>query len=404
LGFPEARLRYNDNHTPKSRTDAPLALFLCFAAAILEGFDILVMPVAAPQLSQEYRLLPNQLGSIFAVSSVGLLVGNILGGRLGDRFDRRLVLTGAIAVFGFFTLATIFSDGYTELLTVRGTAGLGFGFALPNLIAIGARLSTTRRRFSTNAAIFWGMPLGGVIVSGIMSAFSGGNWRNVFIIGGVLPLLIAPFYLFALPKNHEPPGERVRKNLIAILFLEGRLRPTMLVWGTFITAYVAIYIVSTWMPTITLQRGMGARVASQTLLAYNLLGMVGIFVIGRIADRFGYRGPATAAFLISSASLAVLSYTKNSILLLCAAAVVGGSLSGGLILLYAVAAAQYPPYAKGAGTGAALATGRAGSIMAPLIAGFLLQAGVPSVDVMLLPVAAALSAALMVWQLGRRQY
>jgi MFS transporter, AAHS family, 3-hydroxyphenylpropionic acid transporter len=386
---------------PQAGATGRTALVLCLAAALVEGFDIQVLPLGAPQIVREFNLLPSQLGSIFSASSIGLLLGNLWGGRIGDRLERRMVLAAAIATYGLATLATMFVSGYVAFMGVRSIAGLGFGVALPNLIAIGARLGSSHDRFSTNAAIFWGLPLGGVIVSTIMSVFSGIGWRTIFVVGGLIPLLIAPLYTLLLPKDEEGKVESGRKDLIAILFRDGRLRATLLVWGTFFACYMAIYVVSTWLPTITVQRGFGEQLGSQTLLAYNLLGMVGIIVVGRLADRFGFQKPATAAFLICAVALAVVSQTTSAVVLLGAAAVVGGSVSGACILLYAVAATQYPEYAKGAGAGAALAVGRGSSIMAPMIAGVLLQTGVSSVNVMLLPAAAALFAAMLVWLLGK---
>lgn len=386
---------------PQAGATGRTALVLCLAAALVEGFDIQVLPLGAPRIVREFNLLPSQLGSIFSVSSIGLLLGNLWGGRIGDRFDRRMVLAAAIATYGLATLTTMFVSGYVAFMGIRGIAGLGFGMALPNLIAIGARLGSSHDRFSTNAAIFWGLPLGGVIVSTIMSVFSGIGWRTIFVVGGVIPLLIAPLYTLLLPKREVSKVESGRKDIIAVLFREGRLRATLLIWGTFFACYMAIYVVSTWLPTITVQRGFGEQLGSQTLLAYNLLGMVGIIVVGRLADRFGFQKPAAAAFLICAVALVVVSQTTSAVVLLGAAALVGGSVSGACILLYAVAAAQYPEYAKGAGAGAALAVGRGSSITAPMIAGVLLQTGVSSVNVMLLPAAAALIATMLVWLLGQ---
>jgi MFS transporter, AAHS family, 3-hydroxyphenylpropionic acid transporter len=397
----EGSVREDNLVMPQAGSTGRAALVLCLAAALVEGFDIQVLPLGAPQIVRELNLLPSQLGSIFSASSIGLLLGNLWGGRIGDRLDRRMVLGAAIATYSLATLATMFVGGYVAFMGIRGIAGLGFGVALPNLIAIGARLSSSQDRFSTNAAIFWGLPLGGVIVSAIMSVFSGIGWRTIFVVGGLIPLLIAPLYALLLPKDEEGKVESGRKDMIAILFRDGRLRATLLVWGTFFACYMAIYVVSTWLPTITVQRGFGERLGSQTLLAYNLLGMVGIIAVGRLADRFGFQKPAAAAFLICAVSLAVVSRTTSPIILLSAAALVGGSVSGACILLYAVSAAQYPEYAKGAGAGAALAVGRGSSILAPMIAGILLQTGVSSVNVMLLPVAAALIAASLVWMLGQ---
>ena len=48
---------------------------LCLLCAVLEGFDIQAMGVAAPRLIPEFRLSPDDMGSVFAISNVGLVIG-----------------------------------------------------------------------------------------------------------------------------------------------------------------------------------------------------------------------------------------------------------------------------------------------------------------------------------------
>src|SRR5688500_19486674 len=92
------------------------------------------------------------------------------------------------------TMAT----GFASLFTLRFLAGLGFGAALPNMMAVAAEVSAPEKRASTAAAMFCGMPLGGgssaLITQVLPPDF---DWRVLFIIGGILPLLLAPalYYL-----------------------------------------------------------------------------------------------------------------------------------------------------------------------------------------------------------------
>ena len=54
----------------------PIAL--CMAVAMLEGFDIQAMGVAAPRLAPEFGLGPGDMQWIFAVSNIGMGVGAAL--------------------------------------------------------------------------------------------------------------------------------------------------------------------------------------------------------------------------------------------------------------------------------------------------------------------------------------
>src|SRR5678816_1501048 len=78
---------------------------LCFAVAVLEGFDIQVLGVAAPRLVPELGLTPTQAGWVFSVSNLGLVFGSLVGGRIADRWGRKKTLVASTLVFAVFTLA-----------------------------------------------------------------------------------------------------------------------------------------------------------------------------------------------------------------------------------------------------------------------------------------------------------
>jgi len=108
------------------------------AVAMLEGFDIQAMGVAAPRLAPEFGLGPGEMKWIFAVSNIGMVLGAALGGWLADRVGRKPVFMTSVAMFGVFTLCVIFTGEFGTLFATRLFAGLGFGAALPNMMAIAA--------------------------------------------------------------------------------------------------------------------------------------------------------------------------------------------------------------------------------------------------------------------------
>src|SRR6187431_2781565 len=83
-----------------------MTVVLCFLVAVVEGFDIQAMGVAAPKLAPQFGFDAEQMGWIFSISNIGLVIGASLGGRFADRVGRKPVFIGAVLAFGIFTLLT----------------------------------------------------------------------------------------------------------------------------------------------------------------------------------------------------------------------------------------------------------------------------------------------------------
>ena len=229
--------------TGARRLGAGAIIAICFFIAALEGYDIQAFGVAAPQLAPELGLTSAQLGWAASAAMIGLVVGAFLGGWFADRVGRRPVLAVSVAVFGVFSVATAFAGDYTSLMLVRLATGLGFGGAMPNLIAIATEISPPGKKGATTTMMFCGMPAGGALVA-LLARFGGEalDWRTIFIIGGVLPLLLVPLIAFLLPETrpqHDPAADR---SLLRALFGGGRALATLFLWLVFILTLVVLYL------------------------------------------------------------------------------------------------------------------------------------------------------------------
>jgi AAHS family 3-hydroxyphenylpropionic acid transporter len=119
------------------------------------------MGVAMPRLGPEFGLDAGAKGFLFSVNNIGMVLGAAVGGWLADRTGRRPVLMCAVALFGLFTFWVSIAKSYEALVAVRFLAGVGFGAALPNMMAIAAELSSPARRALTASLVFCGLPIGG---------------------------------------------------------------------------------------------------------------------------------------------------------------------------------------------------------------------------------------------------
>jgi MFS transporter, AAHS family, 3-hydroxyphenylpropionic acid transporter len=372
---------------------------LCFLVAVVEGFDIQALGVAAPKLAPQFNLAPKELGAIFSVSNIGLVFGAMSGGWLADRVGRKPVFMGAVLTFGLFTLLMTMATGFVSLFVLRFLAGLGFGAALPNMMAVASEVSAPEKRASTAAVMFCGMPVGGgtsaLLTQLLPPDF---DWRVLFIIGGIFPLLLAPAIHFLMPETLPKRTERApRKHLWVALFGEGRAPATLLLWLTFLPTLLILYLILNWLPS-------DRTVAPQASLAFNWASVAGALLFGKLVDRMDARGPLTFAYVGLIASLLALSNSHGVASTVFLSGAAGFFLLGANYALYGVAAMYYSQDIRGTGSGASVAVGRVGSIIGPFLAGILLGGGTSASGVVqyMVPVAAIAGAAVFALTFCRR--
>jgi AAHS family 3-hydroxyphenylpropionic acid transporter len=383
----------------RAREPMAVAVGLCFLVAVLEGFDIQAMGVAAPRLAPQFGLDARQMGWVFSISNIGLVIGASFGGWLADRTGRKPVLLGAVAMFGCFTLATAFAGDYPSLLAVRFCAGLGFGAALPNMMAIAAEIGRPEKAALTAAAMFCGMPVGGGLAALATQVLPADfNWRTLFVLGGVLPILLIPALLRWMPETLvRGTTPRARGGgVLHALFGDGRTTPTLLLWLAFLPTLLILYLFLNWLPTLVIAKGLERAVAPQASLAFNFGSVAGALVFGWLVDRFRFRWPLTVAYLILIGMLVMLSVSDGHATLVALSGAVGFCLLGANYALYGVAPVFYPLAIRGTGSGASIAVGRVGSIAGPLLAGLLIGGGTTAAGVVqyMIPVAAVSAVAV----------
>lgn len=369
-----------------------------FAVAALEGYDIQAFGVAAPHLAPELGLGPAQLGWAASAAMAGLVLGAFAGGWAADRTGRKPVLIVSVLAFALFSLATAFAPDQGLLLAARFLTGLGFGGAMPNLIALAVEISPPGRRAATTSAMFCGMPAGGAAVA-LFARYAGPglDWRSIFVVGGVLPLLIVPAIAFLMPETRPDHAPGADRRLLRALFAEGRAAPTLLLWAVNILTLIVLYLMLNWLPTLVVAKGLTAADGATASLAFNLVGVVGALVLGLVVDRVGVRWSLAAAYLALAAAMAALDAASGLAPILVFSAAAGFLVLGAQYALYALAPRLYGPQVRAAGAGAAVGIGRFGSIIGPLLAGELRQAGWTAGQVLgaLAPVALAAAGAIL---------
>ncbi len=382
---------------PPNRT---ITMVLCFCVAVLEGFDLQIIGVMAPAIRDAIHLKPQQMGWIFSASLIGLALGAAYGGWLADRLGRKPVLIGSVVVLGVFTLAAALASDLHSLLALRFLAGLGIGGAMPNLIAVVSEVAAKGKVTSAVSLMFCGMPLGGVLVALLARLASGViGWQGLFVIGGMLPLIVAALLAYNLNETgvrREASERQAAPRYLENLFGQGQALRTVLLWLVFALTLLQLSLLLNWLPSLVIKRGFAPQDAFMATMVVNVGSIIGSFTIGRACDRFGVRWPMFVVYLLMAVSLSALAVVSGRATLWIAALAAGYFVLGSQFVLYGLAPRLYEHQARGAGVGAAVAVGRVGAITGPLLVGLALGAGASGGQVILLlvPLVIAAGAAL----------
>ncbi|HKB11722.1 MAG TPA: MFS transporter, partial [Vicinamibacterales bacterium] len=261
---------------------------------ILDGLDNQLLGAAVPSMMREWGLLRPAFVPVQTAGMVGMMIGGAIGGVIGDRVGRRPALLGSVVAFGALTVLVSMSTGVLALTALRFLAGFGLGGAMPNAAALSSEYVPIRKRpFAVTLTIVC-IPLGGSLagfVGGLLLPRFG--WRGLFMVGGVLPLMIAAVLLKVLPESPRFLAQRPERwpQLRALLRRLGHavpdaaqfadltekqvarvsaselLRPdlradTIALCGSFFFCLLTVYIGTTWVPTMLSGAGFDVATAS----------------------------------------------------------------------------------------------------------------------------------------------
>jgi MFS transporter, AAHS family, 3-hydroxyphenylpropionic acid transporter len=390
-----------------------LTVFYCLLVALCEGIDLQAAGVAAAGIGAEFKPTPDQFGNFFSSSTIGLFFGAVMGGWLADRLGRKRVLVASIGLFGLFSLLTSFATGIPSLILARGLTGLGLGGALPMLLALVTERSSAKHQSISVTSVYAAMPFGGAVASLLSLMIDASHWRVIFIVGGVIPLILAPLMAVGLPESAEfqrvrQAPQALRRGSMFALFHEGRALRTVLLWAAFFLELLLLYLLLSWLPTLLMSNGFTRVQAAGAQIGFNLGGALSAVLIGYLLSGRLRNISIVVVFVMLPILLVSLAKLPAEYLLIASAVfLLGVAVLAAQAYLYATAPNTYPTQVRGLGVGVAVAMGRIGSIVGPKLVGRLKALGhSPSqvfMDLLPIVIAGSICGLWLAWEVEKRR-
>jgi benzoate transport len=381
-------------------------ILLCFLMNMLDGMDVLVIAFAAPQISAEWGILPQSLGWVFSAAVIGMTLGALLIAPQADRFGRKAMILFCLVLMGVSIFVTSYATTVTQLIIYRFASGLGIGGMLASASTLSSEYAPARSRGFWVSLVMGGYPVGAV-GSGLVAAeiIPNHGWSSMFQFAGVATLATIPLVLFFMEESLEylikqrPAGALARVNRILAKMkvpqydelpalheqieaatvkglFKGELgRQTILLWTAFFMAFATLYFLLSWIPKLTTAAGLSERLGIYSGTVFNLGSFVGIAVLGGLTIKLGLR-KTILIFLGSAAFLMMIfGFFSGSFMVLVMFGFIGFTMQAGFVGLYPVAAQMYPSEVRTTGVGWGIGAGRFGAVAGPILAGYLVAAG-----------------------------
>ena len=397
----------------------------------LDGFDVLAISFASPGIARDWGIDRAALGFVLSMELIGMGFGSMLLGGVADRFGRRRTLLGCLLVMTVGMFMATRTRGVYDLSVWRVITGLGIGGMLATINAVAAEFSNQRRRGLNVSLMAIGYPIGAIVGGSIAALLlRHGDWRAVFRFGAAATAAFIPLVLWLVPESvswlcqRQPPGALARVNYglgrmghppvlalpviaaaaarrsVTEIFSPAWVRVTVLVTAAYFLHISTFYFILKWVPKIVVDMGFSPSSAAGVLVWANVGGASGGAVLGLLSLRFALKHLTMFALVMSTILVGVFGRGQSTLAdlsLICAIA--GFFTNAGVVGVYGILAQVFPTQIRATGTGFAIGFGRAGAMLAPIVAGLLFSAGYGLQFVALTMGSGSLIAAVALWLL-----
>jgi EmrB/QacA subfamily drug resistance transporter len=192
------------------------ALSALSLSVLVVGLDLTVLNLALPTLASELQASTSDLQWFIDAYALVLAAALLPAGLLGDRFGRKKLLTGALALFGVASLACAYANSAGELIAARVVLGLAAAVILPLSLAVLPVLFTAEERPRAIAAVggatFIGYPVGPILGGWLLDHFW---WGSVFLIN--VPVVVIALIAVTMLMPESRSQRQLRLDVPGVL-------------------------------------------------------------------------------------------------------------------------------------------------------------------------------------------
>lgn len=267
---------------------AGFALLVLSLINLVNYLDRYVIAAALPHIQEDFGISNAQSGLLGTVFIVVFMLASPLGGILGDRLPRRLLVAGSVILWSLATAASGLAGSFLALLVARAIIGIGeagYGAAAPSIIS---DLYPREQRTRMLAFFYIAIPVGSAMGYGVGGAFA--SWHHAFFAASVPGLVLGTLAFFMPePQRGAMDGPEAATRLPFLTGLKG-LAGNKAFWATtagYTLMTFSIGGLAFWMPTyLKMERGLSEGRAGLIFGAITCVaGLLGTVAGGWLGDK-----------------------------------------------------------------------------------------------------------------------
>jgi MFS transporter, AAHS family, 4-hydroxybenzoate transporter len=379
-----------------------------------DGYDLFLMGHVGPHLISDWKVGGADLKSINTAGLLGMAIGSVTLGWLGDRIGRKrsyftclvFLSIGSVLCWNAAKGGTPANAAETldQMTLWRFVTGLGMGGITPLATTLISEWTSQRVRSVIVALVISSVPVGGSLAGLANNYF---EWEQMFLIGGLVPLALFVVFGMLLPESPKYMAQRpalharlarslnrlvgeqrfdgsesfvVREagkrssNWLATIWNSFYARATFFIWVAFSFNSFVLYVYTNYLKVLMPTDRVAVATAGSALSLFSIGAFFGSIGGAFLIRWFGSRYVGTALALLGvAASFAIGlllvgtgSPTASSVLV--ASFLAGVSFNGMQAFMYAVAAHSYPTEIRGSAVGLAQTVSRVGAVLSPIVA------------------------------------
>lgn len=368
-------------------------MMMTFIIAFMDRTNI---AFAIPTMGKELGLTPAVLGFASGVLFLGYGVSQGLGGWIADRGFGRALIAWLMVLWGLAEISQAFVQNATQLTAARFALGFFEGGIFPTLLLFVRNWFAPSERARANGVWQLAYPLAGMVSGPIAgTVLSMGDWRTLFIIEGLFPIVWVFVWLWGVAESPQtakwlepedrralldrlaaetpavPEGGEVRVGIVAQMLR----RPVVLFTTAIFLWNIGFLGFIIWLPSVLHQDASLSSVTIGWLSAVPFaIAMVVMQPLTAWSDRFRDRRLFSAVPLaICGVSLIVAAqtYAGNGLAMnMALLSLAGAMLYGSQPVLWSIPAEILPRQVAGVVTGIINAFGVLGAFTGPYLVGY----------------------------------